>query len=446
MFFSRRKFPSSETLEQEEKQKITRYREFIETENSDVLKEYKVLHKIVSSPEFQEEKKRLQSLKFKGSKEFAEEKEYNKLSRNRALKLYLSIQDSKQLEAYLAFKNTPEFKDIEDKAKRKESQELTSFYAFHKSKPLKAYKNIINSTILKRYTELKKRMGSEEFIAFKNLCNDQQRWEKTEQFKQESKYNELVKSSSISHYLKYGETDYFDEQKKWDIEYEESFKDSKIDSNKWVKSLYWVKELGDNLYSSEDEFQAFNGDSNLHLNNNTLRIVTKKEAGQGKFWDTESGFINKHTAYTSAVLSSLNSFKSDEGMLKIKFKLSGNKFVNHTAWLGTQENKQSILLYKAQNKQCSVGTLSKSKSGIDKAIEEVRIVPFYRDYHIFTAEWNSDEIIWKVNNLEIHKAKNNLKKSPLQLIINSTVTDEKKSGDGQMTIDWIRSYKKKQMN
>lgn len=446
MFFSRKKFPSSETLEQEEKQKITLYHEFIETQSSDALKEYNALHKIVTAPEFQEEKKRLLSLKFKGSKEYVEEREYNKLTRKKALKLYLSTEGSKDLEEYLAFKNTPEFNDIADRSKRKESPKLSSLYAFHRSKPLKAYNIIKDSTTLKRYLELKQKIESEEFIDFKNLCGDKQRWEKTEQYKQESRFNELAKSRSIAHYLKYTDTNYFEEQKNWEVDYEESFKAQKIDSSKWVKSLFWVKDLGDNLYSSEDEFQAYNGDSNIKLGNNALRIVTKKETGKGKFWDTDSGFVNKSTNYTSAVISSMDSFKSEEGMLKIKFKLSGNKYINHAAWLGTQNNKQSILLYKAQNKQCSVGTLNKSKSGIEKSIEEVRIVPFYRDYHIFTAVWNSNEIIWKVNDLEIHKTKNTIKNNALQLIINSTVTNEKKSGDGQMTIDWIRSYKKKQMN
>lgn len=446
MFFSRKKFPSSETLEQEESQKTTLYREFIETQNSDVLEEYNTLYVVINSPEFIEEKKRLQSLKFKGSIEFSEEKEYNKLLRNRILKLYLSIENSKELSDFLSFTNSPESNDLEDKAKRKESSKLASFYNFQRSKPFKAYSKLKDSSTLKRFQELETKVDSEEFKAFKTLCEDNQRWEKTAYYKQESRFNEIANSSAISNYIKYADTDYFNVQKDWDLEFEESFNNGKLDDNKWVKSLFWVKELGNNLYSSEDEYQAFNGEQNITVDHNILRIATKKESGKGKYWNAESGFINKPTNYTSAVISSLNGFKSDEGMIKIKFKVSGNKYINHTAWLGTPDNKQSILLYKAQNKQCTVGTLSKSKSGIDKSVEDVRIVPFYRDYHIVTAEWNTDEIIWKVNDLEIHKTKNTIKNNTLHLIINSSVTNDKKSGDGQMTIDWIKSYKKKQLN
>lgn len=397
MFFSRRKFPSSETLEKEEKQKNSLYHEFLETQDSDILKEYNSLAKVVNSSEFKDEKNRLLKLKYKRTKEYALEKELRKLSKNKQVKAFL--------------------KDSKDE-------------------------DLPNSPAVKRYLELKTEVESEKFQAYKQMCLDKNRYQKTEQFKQETRLKELENSSAISNYIKYVDTNYFEEQKNWTLAQEESFSSSKLDSKKWIKSLYWAKELGDNLFSSDDELQAFDGDKNIILRNNSLTVVTCKEKGEGKFWDQDSGFINKTTDFTSAVLSSVQSYSSEEGMVKIKMKLSGNKYINHSAWLSTPDNSYSILLYKAQHKYCTVGTLSKEKSGINKSIEEVKIVPFFKDYHIFTVEWNKKEIIWKVNGLEIYKSKNDLKNSQLQLLINSTVTDRKRSGNGDMTIDWIRSYQK----
>ncbi len=442
MFFSKKKFPSTEILEQEEKQKVKLYQEFVETQNSELLKEYLQLHDELSSPTFKVEKEKITKLTYKRTDNFVKEKEFAKLQKNKALKRYFETAGSSELKEFTAFKDSEGYSDIHDAKKRKEDAKLAAHYRFENSKMYRNFKEVNNSPMLKRYTDLKEFLASEEHKDFKTYCNDSKRYEKSDYYKKEKRFEELASSDAIKNYLAYKDGDYFEEQKNWELVYEEEFTGNALEAAKWVKSYYWARKLGDNLYSSENEFQAFDG-KNIELNKQ-LRLHTKKEAGKGKFWDSSKGFIVKDTDYTSAILSSSVGFEQKEGKLKLKVKLEGNASVNHQAWLSTEKNDRSMVLFKSQDKNVLMGTLTKNGTGVKQSIAPAKKLSLYSDYYIISVEWNEKNISWKVNNVEIKTDTNNMGTSPKHLILNSTVADPKKAGNSKMMVDWIRSYSKKQ--
>lgn len=442
MFFFKKR-PNADTLEKEEKQKIKLYQEFLETQNSGELKEYFQLHDEINSPTFKVAKEKIVNLSYKNSLPDQKEKEFKKLDRNKNIKRYFETEKSMVLQDFLKFKETENYKDLFDSKKRKQSEKLNTFYLFEKSKGYRNYKELNNSPILKRFLTLKEELQSEEHLSFKAYCNDSKRWEKSDLYIKESRFKALAIQPNISNYLKYKQSNFFEEQKKWELAFIDEFNMGELDKEKWMTSYYWVKDLGRDLYSSPGELQSYIGSKNISVSNNQLTVKTVKESGKGKFWDTKNGFVIKETPYTSAILSCGNSFQQKEGLIKLKFKFSGNTFINHAAWLGTVNNDQSILLYKAQDKKLVVGTLRKKDSKIVKSVQQVNKFPFFKNFHILTVEWDETHIVWKINNEQIKSIKNDLRNAPMHLIINSSVTNEKKSGNGEMHIEWVRSYIKK---
>ncbi len=443
MFFSRKKFPSTEAIEQEEKQKVKLYQEFVEIQNSDVLKEYLELHEELNTDSFKSEKQKIRKIKYKKTEDFVKEKEFSKLQKNKALKGYLEIENSAELKKYIAFKASDAYKQMKDAQKRKENPELEKMYQFEQSNAYTIYKDVEGSPALKHYTELKTYLSSKEHKDYKAYCNNPDRYETTDLFKKEQRYTELSKNETLVNFLKYENTNYFDEQKNWELTFDDEFRGKSLEQDKWLKSYFWAKDLGDNLYSSGDELQAYDGVKNIKINNG-LNIQTRQEKGKGKFWDSKKGFIIKETPYTSAIVSCANSFKQKEGKVKIKVKLHGSTGVQHSAWLSSPKNDQSLVLFKSSDKHVMLGSLAKTKTGINKSVDFAKKVSLYNNYYIISLEWNPKSIVWKVNDVEVKSTPNNLANHPMHLIINSVITDAKKAGDGEMIIDWVRSYSKKE--
>ena len=79
---------STEKIEAAHEALLADYRMFSDFQKSQEMKEYHELEMIVNSPTFKQEKKNLQNLTLKGSKEAAQLAEYKKLERNGRLRRF----------------------------------------------------------------------------------------------------------------------------------------------------------------------------------------------------------------------------------------------------------------------------------------------------------------------------------------------------------------------
>ena len=80
--------PATAKIEQAEKALITEFEKLNAFSGSETLKKFNELKELVTSSGFLSEKKEIESLSYKGSEEFAKEKEFLSLSKAKDLALY----------------------------------------------------------------------------------------------------------------------------------------------------------------------------------------------------------------------------------------------------------------------------------------------------------------------------------------------------------------------
>ena len=69
------------------------------------------------------------------------------------------------------------------------------------------------------------------------------------------------------------------------------------------------------------------------------------------------------------------------------------------------------------------------------------------NYRVFTIVWERDELVWFVNNVEVFRTPNKLRKSEkLYMNLCSFIYDKtntRLASAGEMQVDWVRVYRKK---
>ncbi|MBW6533512.1 MAG: hypothetical protein K0B11_00750 [Mariniphaga sp.] len=190
---------------------------FITLKGSDKLKEYHQLKEYVENGNFSKEKEEMHRLVFKGSVEQSKEKEYNKLKKQPGIKIFYELHQSEILKRHDAISHTEKLKkylelkniSVADKEKKhelkklKNDNEIKSYLKLEHSKKLKLYRETADSYNLKRFEELKVEIESEAFKKRIDYLKDKKKFEKTEAFKNWSRFKELASSDDIKFFLKF---------------------------------------------------------------------------------------------------------------------------------------------------------------------------------------------------------------------------------------------------
>jgi hypothetical protein len=294
---------------------ISLRREYAELEafrQSPELEEYNRLHEEVNSREFARRKKEILSLKYSGSPEYLKEKEYLKLKKNKEIRNYYSLKDSVALRDFLEFDKsydvkhfqtldkfvhsaefadakkrlgTKKFTETEDYQKfleyeaLKKSDRFKEYFEFKKSKEYLNFNLLIGSEKIAAYEKLGNYISSPVFTERKDylLLSPRKKYELSDEFKKEAKYNELAKSDKIRWYFKTKDSRKFDEIKRWDLTFEDDFNGKKPDSSKWLTRYFWGEVLLNDSYSLDNEKQFMNYDKNITLSDSKLIIITKQK-------------------------------------------------------------------------------------------------------------------------------------------------------------------------
>jgi hypothetical protein len=459
--------PSTSKIEQAEKALMAEFEKLNAFAGSDQLAKYNELNAKVNSGTFIQKRKEIESLQFKTSEEYSKEKEFLALQKAKDIVLYFrtiagsslksfkNLDGSEKIKGYealektvqsLEFKSkmkTKEFKDSDDNKKLQEynnlknSTEIKDYYKFRASKEYANFKNIDGSKRLERFNELKEYVATAEFKKQKDYLLDKKRFEKTEEFKEVQEYNSLKKNSDILWYYKIKDSNKFDILKHRELTFSDEFDSEKLDTKKWLTNYYWGEKLLKDRYSVESDLQSFTEKDNFEIRNSTLKITTKPQKITGKVWSAANGFSTKEFSYTSGIINTGNSFRQKYGIFTAKIKLGdanaksafwmlADKITPHIDVCRTGKGKvwSDYFSAKGNNSKTSIGSR------------------YANDFFIFTLEWTSDKLVWKINNTEVFVQTSDIPQEPMYVLL-AGGTDKPLSGMTTMEIDWVRVYQPK---
>jgi beta-glucanase (GH16 family) len=411
-------------------------------------------------------KKKLKSKIFKKSEEYQKFIEYTALNKQREIRKYLKSKKRKKPEEIvitknilryeeldvfvkspefhekekmkpITFKDTEEYKKLLEYKKIKGSPEIKEFYKFKSSNEYSNYLNTDGSKRLSRLNELEKYIASAEFKEKKNYLLDKKRFEKTQMFKDLQQFDELKKSEDIVWYFKVKDSNKFNLLKQRVLTFSDEFDSDKLDTNKWLTNYYWGEKLLKDRYSVESDLQAYTEKDNFELRNSVLKINTKPQKMNGKVWSSAQGFKPKEFNYTSGLINSGNSFRQKYGVFSAKIKL-GNPNAKNVFWMLADKITPHIDICRTSKGKVWFdyfplkGNASKTSIGSR----------YSNGFFIYTLEWTSDNLIWKINDTEVFRQSSAVPQEPMYVTLAGGL-DNPINGTTSMEIDWVRVYKVK---
>jgi hypothetical protein len=435
---------------------------FKEMEGSSKINDFEALEKFIESPAFRE-KQKMRPITFKDSDEYRkldefkslkkdpEVRSFKKSSRKEEIKKTKTILRFEELDAFIksseflakknmkpiTFKDSDEFKKLLEYKRIKGSLEIKEFYRFKSSKEYANYLNTDNSARLKRYHELKEYVATPEFKKQKEYLLDKKRFEKTEMFKEIREYEKLKKSPDIIWYFKVKDSEKFNILKNRELTFSDEFDGEKLDTKKWLTNYYWGEKLLKDRYSVESDLQAYTEKENFEVRNSTLKINTKPQRISGKVWSAGNGFTTKEFNYTSGLINTGNSFRQKYGIFTAKIKL-GNPAAKNTFWMLADKITPHLDICRTAGGKVWFDYFS-MKGNTSKTSLGSR---YSNDYFIYTLEWTSDKLVWKINGTEVFTQTSDLPQEPMFINLSGGL-DKPINGMTSMEIDWVRVYKAK---
>lgn len=478
IFFN--KIKETETIEKERLQLWGDYQTYLKVEKSEGLKTYLTLKEKVESIPFKQKKKEIESLRFKGSPEEKMFKQFGKLEKNKKLISYFEVKASKDLErfneieksgklerlkeleafikkgqykvALKAFnrkkKTDKEFAEVWENsdafAKKTEFEELKSstdvtfFKQFEKSKAYKNYLNVEGSTILNQFEDIQAEVNSERFINRKAYLEDVKRYEKTDDFKELTQFEQLDTNPEIQLYIKYNDTDAFKFFREWSPTYEENF--NKLDENIWSFVTPIAESGPGRNFSVKNQLHYANNADNFDVENGILTLETKEEKVDGLYWDEEFGFLPKTFDYVSGIAHTLNGFKQEYGHFEIKVKASKVKGVISSVSLVDAEEDICIRILNSNGSNALGGLVTTNHQ--NKNFHSLKLKFPKKGYMIIALNWTPGKMEWSVNEKVMGEITTNVPHVPLGLRVETEVLKATGNLPHRIDIDWIKCYKK----
>ena len=306
------------------------------------------------------------------------------------------------------------------------------------------YKEINGSAALERLLELRIVVQDADFIKQVDYLKNKNRFELTPEFELERTLFELEKSELITTYhnlKKRTELSFFDQ---WEIVVDENFLNPKLSTSLWEAENYWGSKIAGFSFSQATELQAYQGDKNIEINNQVLSIVTRAEKTAGKIWDPSIGLIPRNFEYSSAVLNTGNGFKFTEGVIEAKVKFRADKALTSAFSLTGSTPFPQIDVFRSGPGKVGLGIIDKPGNGGVKNLIQIRGLNF-TDFHVFRLEVLGEQVVWKINNHEVHR--DQLPQNMGELFLNFIGSIHKPLKDDSLPhhfeIDWVRCLKRK---
>ena len=345
------------------------------------------------------------------------------------------------------FKKSETFQRFKKYKALSKDSEIRFFKKQINSSVYKNYNNIHNSEQLKTYKELEQEVTSEKFLSFKRWMEDKKKFEKSKEHSLIQEYTKLKKSPDYIRYQKSLKSNPFSEIGKWELSFEDDFNSKNLNKENWITGYYWGKALLNKVYSLENEHQFFK-DSNINISGNGAQLSTKTESTDGIVWDSKRGFMPKTFDYSSALISTGQSYRQLYGKFEAKVKIDHAHPVEHAFWMVGEKMAPQIDIFRFKDKTAKThhaGIQMMNGNAplvIDKTIKGAS---FDSDYYVYSLEWTKNSLKWYINGTKVNEQKDNIPSDPMYIVFSSHIINEisKLNEPANMHIEWVRCYQAK---
>ncbi len=422
------KMSSTEAFEKtiyEMQERVARWRQI---EKSPELAEYLDLKKKVESSAFQERKSELVNRKYKDTDEGRKMNALERLSSSLRMKGYKYALQNENFQAFLKFRDSEAFQNREDNSVS--ASERRMYNMIYRSAFYKNYQKVLNSPELKQLTELEKETATEDFKKRNALWADPKRWQHSEEYKVEQRYNALANSEDIKFYYAQRE-----EKIDWAELFRPTFNDDMSSSKNWKPGYGYANPAMKDGHSRTSERQAYNGGKNTFYVEGRMDLETREETKKAVAWDEKKGFIEHVFEYTSDVMNTKEAFAQESGMFMAKVRTQGAG--HHFFGLSTgKQGNPMIALYHFNGSTHQMGLVNGAKTQMVDLTGVLRSM-----YHVYTFRWTKNELFWYVNNMEVLRLPNRLPKEAMFYLAQSWLPMTEKGGTGKLKVQWARAFR-----
>jgi len=412
-----------------DEQRIARYRQ---VEKTDELKEFLELKKVVESKEFQQNKYNLTHTDYKSTPTHNTISTYKKLLNDKQLQMFLEMEKSQRLKDYLAFRNSENYIKLKSPNEVRNSLELKQMADFEKSDEYKSYLSYRDSKLPKQFKELSAEVATDEFKKQHAFWSNPNRWKTTDEYQQEVRYKQLAANSDIIFYMQQDAAE-IERMEKLHATFTDECDWLKLSDSQWRAGFAYNNPKLLKQHSFANEKQANNGGKNVGALDGKIQLFTKQEKVTAPAWDPKKGFISKDFEYTSDIIQTADSFRQKEGVFMAKIRVEGD--IHHAFWLGSGERLPIISIFHYNGKNITMGNYT--KNGFDGTV--VRGISA-RKYFIYSLRWTDRELIWYVNNVEVHRTTKNIPSEKLFLALSSFIDENQRGAEGLLSVAWVRVY------
>lgn len=399
-------------------------------EKSPELAEYLELKKIVESRDFQERKQELSTRKYSDTDEGRKMNAFERLSSSLRMKGYKYALESETFQAFLQFQKTDEFQKINSFKERLKSSELRMYNMIYRSAFYKNYMKVLNSPELKQLTELEKEVNTEDFQKRNAFWADSKRWQHSDDYKTEKRYQELANSEDIKFYYESRE-----EKIDWAELFRPAFEDDMSSNKNWKPGYGYANPAMKDGHSRTDELQAYNGGKNTFYADGRMDLETRAESKTAVAWDSKKGFVEHVFDYTSDVMNTKEAFAQEKGMFMAKVRSQGTG--HHFFGLSTgKPNTPLIAMYFYNGDIHQMGLIDGNRTQLVPLTGMLRSM-----YYVYTFRWTKNELVWYVNNMEVLRTRNSLSAEQRFFLAQSFLPGNEKGGEGKLKVQWARVYK-----
>ncbi|WP_159517117.1 glycoside hydrolase family 16 protein [Sunxiuqinia indica] len=443
-------------VESEKESLLKDYRVFKEVQQSDELKEFLELQEKVTAESFKKLKAELKSLKFKGSPEERQLKQFEKLRGNKRLKRYYETLESSDLKRFQKLKNGDSLDryfelekqisrgaDKEQKAEFNELKSSNDVSFFMKYPKTSAYKNFLRMDQSKEkatYEGLKEIIESEDYQKHRAYLEDPKKWENTDEYRDEQRYEALKNKQEIVLYLKYEDSNAFEFFENWNLAFEDRFENGILDETKWKTINYWAEKTVGQNFSQAGDLQAFDSGKNIHLNDRCLKIQVKKDKVNSLVWNPAFGFVENEFDYSSDNLTTGGLFESKYGIFEAKIRYNPGKSFQDVCYLAGEENSLRLNLLETGVKS-QFGVSKNSNGRLEDASFSLSGLSAGK-FYIFTLVWENNKLTWKINDKEIYTSSINVPDYPMFINLAALVVRENADLPHNFEIDWVKFYQR----
>ena len=425
-----RKMLSTEAFEKtvyDMQERVKRYRQI---EKSPELAEYQELKKRIESSDFKERKQELVSRKYKDTAEGRKMLDYKRLTASKEIKRYREALADPLFRDCLQFRETPDFQKVHSAEERKADSLLKKYYDLYNSSLYKNYMKVLNSSELKQLTALEEEVNTEDFKVRHALWEDNKRWEHSDEYRIEQRFNQLAKSDDIKFYFTQRE-----ERIDWAELFRPAFDDDMSSGKNWKPGFGYANPAMKDGHSRTSELQAYNNGKNTFFAEGRMDIETRAESKKAVAWDEHRGFTEHVFDFTSDVMNSKEAFSQERGLFvaKVRCQGAGRHFFGLTTG---KPGSPIIALYHYNGDIHQMGLVNGDRTQMVDLTGMLRSM-----YYVYSFRWTKDELIWYVNDMEVLRLPNRLPKEPMFFLAQSWLPGNEKGGEGKLKVQWAKGYR-----